>query len=169
MGLKTGLAPWIATSLLAAPQVLADSITPLPLATYAADNGTVAPPYRWSLYATIATDGFVTLRYCRGYEDTEPFCATAADSAPNGAAGAILAAAGQAGLATRPPQAEPDEQHVGGGAPSGSVLLNGGVVQLPSFPVPQDQARVAAVLTAVAAAIPADLLADAEGRAVPPE
>jgi hypothetical protein len=169
MCLKLRLVPLIAASILAALPVLADSTSPLPLATYAADNGTVAPAYRWSLYATIAMDGLVTLRYCRGYEDSEPSCATAAGSAAPGAAEAILAAADQAELSTRPAQAEPDEQHVGGGAPSGSVTLDGGVVILPSFPIPEDRARVSAVLTAIATAIPPGLQADAEGRAVPPE
>jgi hypothetical protein len=169
MCLKLWLVPLIAASVLAALPVLADSTSPLPLATYAADNGTVPPQYRWSVYATIATDGLVTLRYCRGYEDTEPACATATGTAAPGAAEAILAASEQAGLAARPAQAEPHEQHVGGGAPSGSVTIDGGVVILPSFPVPQDQARVSAVLAIIATAIPSGLMADAEGRAVAPE
>lgn len=141
---------WLAIMALFSGPALAQDI----VATLYTHNGTVAPPYHRNLRALVAADGMVTLRACKGYGDSD--CVTLSGPAPQGAVAAILAAAGVAGLPGRP-LAEDPMPPVGGGATSGSVVIEGQTVALPAFPAEADRARTNDVLAAIQAAIPADL------------
>lgn len=125
-----------------------------PLATLFTHNGTLPPPYHRSLRVLVTADGMVTLRACKGYDDSD--CAVLSGAAPQGAVAAILAAAEAAGLPGQP-LAEDPMPPVGGGSTSGSVVVGGQTVALPAFPVEADRARTEAVLAAIRAAVPADL------------
>jgi hypothetical protein len=140
---------------------------PQPLAVYATDNGSVPPEYHWEWRAEIFPNGLVQIRYCKGYEDVEPACASEAGMMDAAAVETILQAARDSGLADRP-ALESDEVMVGGGLTSGRVMLEGQVVKLLSSPRKADAARVNGVLAAIAAAIPADLVTKAEARSVFP-
>lgn len=141
---------WLAmVALLSSPAVAQEVV-----ATLYTHNGTVAPPYHRNLRALITADGMVTLRACKGYGDGD--CRTFAGPAGEGAIAAILAAAGAAGLPGRPLAEEPMPP-VGGGSTSGAVVIGGQTVALPAFPVEADRERTEALLSAIRAAIPADL------------
>lgn len=143
-------------------RVLALALAPLaaaaaaeePLATLGANNGSLPPPYHRSTSVSVLADGSVRLRACRGYGDAD--CRTYTGRAPAGAVEAILAAAEAAGLAARAPAADPNPP-VGGGAEWGSVRLGDRVIDLPAFPAGPDADRVAAVLSAIRAAVPGSL------------
>ncbi|GHC63451.1 hypothetical protein [Neogemmobacter tilapiae] len=138
-----------------------------PLAVYATDNGSVPPEYHWEWRAEILPDGAWHLTYCKGYEETAPGCVGVSGTADAATVEAILQAARDSGLADRP-ALESEEVMVGGGLTRGRVMLEGRVVDLPSSPRKADVARVNAVLAAIAAAIPAEAIAEAEARAVGP-
>ncbi|QYK41500.1 MAG: hypothetical protein KF887_19415 [Paracoccaceae bacterium] len=125
----------------------------VPVATWAANNGTLPPAYRRSLRAEIDSAGWVTMRSCQGYDETGPACRISAGEAPEGAVAAILAAAVAAEIFARPPVSDAMVP-VGGGSVHGSVTLDGETVMLPAFPVEEDRRRVADVLHAIATAIP---------------
>lgn len=148
---------WLAMLGLFASPVAAEEV----VATLYTHNGTLPPPYHRSLSVLVTADGTVTLRACKGYDDSG--CRTLSGPAPEGAVAAILAAAGAAGLPGRP-LAEDPMPPVGGGSTSGSVVIGGATLALPAFPVEADRERTAAVLAAISAAVPADLQARAEAR-----
>lgn len=140
-----------------------------PLATYWEQSGTVPPEYAWRLSVDIADDGALSLRYCRGYETEGPACWSAESALRPEALAAIEAAAAASGLAGNPAAELADSEiPVGGGARGGTVILDGQTLRLPPFPQHHDAARVETVLDAIAAAIPADLRAEAEAQAKAP-
>lgn len=130
------------------------------VATLGANNGTVPPPYHSHSSVILAGDGHVTVRVCQGYGDDS--CRVFEGQAAPGAVAAVLAAAEAAGLADTPPAANPHPP-VGGGSTWGSVRLGDRTVTLPAFPAAADEVRVAAVLAAIRAAIPAVLTPQAKG------
>jgi hypothetical protein len=103
----------------------------------------------------------VTLRACRGYEDSDDGCRTFTGRAPAGAVEGIAAAASAADIAARPPGEDPMPP-VGGGSTSGSVMIDGKRVILPPFPLAEDRARTEAVLAAIRAAVPPEVQAGAD-------
>lgn len=127
-----------------------------PLATLEARSGTVAPPYAWSVLITIAADGLVTAKRCKGYDTDGIACRTGTAKATPEALEAIRAAAKSSGLAAHP--AKPvDPPMVGGGSISGTVLLDGQSIELIAQPVPDDAERVTTLIDVIGAAVPRDL------------
>ncbi|HMO06137.1 MAG TPA: hypothetical protein PKD10_00630 [Paracoccaceae bacterium] len=124
------------------------------LAEVYSNNGSLPPPYHQHMRLTIAEDGTVTLRACEGYGDDA--CITRRGIAPPPALDAIRAAAAASGLAERPAVDDP-APHVGGSSTSGYVILGGQRIVLPAFPVTDDHGRVRAVMSAVMAAVPAEM------------
>jgi|GEM_PF-2402980 len=140
-----------------------------PLATYWENAGSLPPAHAVEFTATIAADGALALRVCRGYRTEGPSCADAAGTVSPAALAAILSAAEASGLARDPAEVLGDtEIPVGGATRGGAVVTGGKTVTLPAFPREADAPRVGAVLDAIAAAIPAALRAAAEARAVAP-
>lgn len=139
----------LTVALLAAPAARAE-----PVATLYSHNGSLPPPYHRNLTAEIDRDGTVTLTACKGYGDDD--CETVSGTAPAEAIAAIETAARQAGLPGSPLRENPDPP-VGGGAVTATVVLDGATATLPAFVRPEDEARKAAVIAAIEAAIPADL------------
>lgn len=145
------------------PLVLALALLSLPvaaaaevLATLHSHNGTLPPPYRRDLSAEIDADGTVRLRACKGYGEAS--CHSLTAQADPAAVAGILAAARAAGLPGRPVAEDPSPP-VGGGAVSGSVVVDGTRAVLPPFPAFPDLTRNADVLAAILAALPQDAMA----------
>ncbi|MCX7888514.1 MAG: hypothetical protein N2422_02145 [Rhodobacteraceae bacterium] len=139
------------------------------LATYSQSSGSLPPAHAWQLDVTIAQGGTLALRFCRGYRTEGPACHAATAVPDPGRVDAILRAARASGLAADPARRLEDAAiPVGGPTRQGTVRLDGAVLDLPAFPRPEDAPRVAAVLDAIAAAIPAALLAEAEAAARAP-
>ncbi|HEY6918872.1 MAG TPA: hypothetical protein VI412_06395 [Tabrizicola sp.] len=124
------------------------------LAEYATDSGSLPPEYAWETSVTILTDGQLTLKHCKGYEETGPACKTRRAKVAEPALAAIRTAATESGLAQKPAR-ENEMPTVGGGSTSGAVYLDGEKILLLSQPAEADADRVAKVLAAIAAAIPA--------------
>lgn len=129
-----------------------------PLATLFTHNGTLPPPHHRNMLVTIAPDGAVTLRACRGYATDDASCTTLTGRALAGGVEGIAAAVSAAGLAERPAPEDPMPP-VGGGATGASLVLDGQAISLPAFPLAADRARVGAVIAAIFSAVPPDLLA----------
>ncbi len=148
---------------------LALAVTPLPavaqevLAEYWTDSGSLPPEYAWETSVSIATDGKVTVKHCKGYETEGPGCKIRKGKATAEQLQAIRDAATASGLIDKP--ARPREEiMVGGGSVSGAVHMEGKVIKLISWPRTEDQARITAVLSAITAAVPARLHRFIEGN-----
>jgi hypothetical protein len=128
------------------------------LATYWANSGSLPPEYAWEVTVTISEAGKVTLKRCKGYETEGPACTLRTGKAKEAQLAAIRQAATESGLLETPAQeAPPEEIPLGGGSTGGSVTLEGQTVTLLAYPRAEDAARVARVLSAIYAAIPARL------------
>lgn len=126
------------------------------LATLTANSGSLPPPHAWSVWITIATDGTVTAKRCKGYETEGPACKTATATTSAEKLEAIRTAAQASGLATHP--AKPlDPPMVGGGTISGTVLLDGQTIEMIPQPAPEDAERVNTLVDVVGAAVPREL------------
>ena len=143
---------------------LALAAAPLPalaqevLAEYRASSGSLPPEYAWSVTATIAADGGVVLTHCKGHETEGPACTTRRGTATPARVQAIRDAVAASGLIGNPAR-ESDGIMVGGGSVRGRVRIDGSEIVLPAQPAPEDATRVAAVLSAIRAAIPDRLAA----------
>ena len=126
------------------------------LATSWSRSGTVAPAYAWSVTTVIRIDGQVSVTACKGYDTEGPNCTTRKGTAAPDRLDAIRAAVAASGLLDAPAR-EADSFPVGGGTNGGSVQIGGVTVVLPPFPAEADIPRVAAVMAAIATAIPGDL------------
>ena len=124
------------------------------LAEYWTNSGSLPPEYAWETEVTILTDGGLTLKYCTGYETQGPACKTRRAKVAPEALEAIRAAAAESGLSDKPAR-EAEAPMVGGSMTGGVVWLEGAKVVLLSDPHPDDAARIAPVLAAIEAAIPA--------------
>lgn len=125
------------------------------LAEYWTNNGSLPPQYAWQTGVTIRADGSLTLTHCKGYQEG-PACTTRHGRVPPEALTSITAAAEASGLAVKPAR-ETEMPIVGGGQTGGRVVLEGGEALLIPQPAEADAARVADVLSAIRAAIPARL------------
>lgn len=128
------------------------------LATYWTNSGSLPPEYAWDVTVTIEATGKVTLRRCTGYETSGPACKTRTGKANAAQLEAIRLAVADSGLLEKPAR-EAEDFPIGGGSSGGEVLIDGQSVELPPFPADPDVKRVAAVLSAVYAAIPERLRA----------
>lgn len=125
------------------------------LAEYWTNNGSLPPQYAWQTGVTIRADGSLTLTHCKGYQEG-PACTTRHGRVPTEALTSITAAAEASGLAGDPAR-ETEMPIVGGGQTGGRVVLEEGEALLIPQPAEADAARVAGVLSAIRAAIPARL------------
>lgn len=125
------------------------------LAEYWTNNGSLPPQYAWQTGVTIRADGSLTLTHCTGYQEG-PACTTRHGRIPTEALTSITAAAEASGLAAVPARAT-EMPIVGGGQTRGRVVLEEGEALLIPQPAEADAARVAGVLSAIRAAIPARL------------
>jgi hypothetical protein len=139
--------------LLASPALAEDAPV---LAEYWANSGSLPPEYAWETSVSIREDGALLLKHCKGYETEGPACKTRKAKVAPADLEAIRLAAEASGLREAPALA-PDAVMVGGAVTGGVVYLDGGKVVLPSDTREEDAARVAAVLRAIEAAIPARL------------
>ena len=141
------------------------------LATYSENSGTLPPIYAWHYDVTFAADGTVNTRYCKGYGDAAPDCATRSDSLPADRLAALQAALAPiaADLAANP-VAELTEPPVGGGSTTAQIFDSAGAaLLLPPFPTEADAPRTAAAIDVLRAFTPAGALNDTKSRAVQPE
>ncbi|NJS40297.1 MAG: hypothetical protein HC783_16270 [Rhodobacteraceae bacterium] len=145
-------------------RVLVLCLMPLPalaqeapvFATYSANSGSLPPENAWETTVTLYADGRLTLRRCTGYETEGPACKDRKAKVTPEALEAIRAAAMASELAETPAKPS-DYPMVGGSVIFATVTLDGVTVTLPSDVAESDAARVANVLRAVRAAIPARL------------
>ena len=144
--------------------------SPMLLATWSENSGSLPPPYAWNVSAQVFADRSVTVQYCKGYADTEPGCATVMTRADDVAMAELLAVlkVNTVGLTVYPPHAM-DDPPVGGGSVHGSVTLGDVVIDLPAFPSAVDQARVTTILAAIRAVIPTAALQEAAAKAIGPK
>jgi hypothetical protein len=126
------------------------------LAKYWTNSGSLPPQYAWHISVTIYADGMVEQTYCQGYETTGDACKLATGQVDPAALQAITEAAGASGLLTAPAKVA-ENVMVGGGQTWGVVYLGSDAVDLPSQVAKADEARVATVLRAIAAAVPSGL------------
>ena len=147
----TALAALLLT--LATPSFAGD---PPILAEYRTDSGSLPPEYAWEASVTLYENGILFLKRCTGYETEGPACKTRRAKVGEAALEAIRAAALASTLREEPAH-PPEDLAVGGGAVHGAVWLKGTRIDLPSQVREQDAGRVASVLSAIRAAIPARL------------
>ena len=117
-------------------------------------SGSLPPEYAWDAEVTFLTDGTLTLKHCTGYETEGPACQVRTAKVDATALEAIRTAIVAADLVATPAR-EDQNPPVGGGATGGSVVMGGAEIGLPPWPIPADKKRVAKVLAAIHAAIPA--------------
>lgn len=123
-------------------------------AEYWTGNGSLPPKHAWQTEVAILADGSLTLTHCKGADETGKGCRTRRATVAPQALAAIRAAAAESGLASAPAR-ETDMPVVGSSLTGGKVWLDGDQIVLPPQPAAPDAARVAAVVTAIEAAIPA--------------
>lgn len=129
------------------------------LASYHARSGSLPPEYAWSIEATISPAGQVSVTRCTGYETSGPACTTRTGTADAARIAALHQAVRDSGLLDKPAKKAPaDAIPIGGGSTGGSITLDGQTVLLPDFPQAGHADRVARVLAAITAAIPAQLI-----------
>ncbi len=127
---------------------------PKVFATYHADNCCLPPEYALNTSVTIFENGRVTLKQCTGYATEGPDCKTHRSKVSLAALTAIPTAAKASGLARKPAALNPNPA-VGGGGRSGVAMLDGVAITLPRDPAVDDADRVARVMQAIRAALPA--------------
>jgi hypothetical protein len=123
------------------------------LAEYWANSGSLPPEYAWDVTVTIATDGQLVLKHCKGYATESPDCKTRKAKVGDAALQSIRDTTLASGLAETPARKAQDVP-VGGGSSGGKVWLDGVEIALPAYPAAEDADRVASVRGAVRAAIP---------------
>ena len=141
------------------------------LASYSENSGTLPPIYAWHYDVTFAADGTVHTRYCKGYGEHPPECATRSDTLPADRLATLPAALAPiaADLAAAP-VAELFEPPVGGGSTTAQIFDSAGAaLPLPPFPTEADAARTAAAIDVLRSFTPAGAIDDAQSRAVQPE
>jgi hypothetical protein len=158
---------WAALALLAgcaAPVV--DAPIPPGFAQWGAGSGSLPPEFAWDYQVTFSDDQMVWVRYCKGYANTAPGCATASSALSETEYSALISALTPLAdeLAARPPQAS-SEISVGGGSLSGQLVRDGITIRLPNTSIDADAARVAAVLDLLRQYTPQSLIEEASSRA----
>lgn len=139
------------------------------IARYSENSGSLPPIYAWHYDVSFGADGTVATRYCKGYSEAAPDCATRSDmlSAADLAALQSALAPIAADLAAKP-VTEMDMFPVGGGSTTGHIFAAGVDLALPPFPIDADAPRVAAALEVLHKFTPAGAVDDAKSRAVQP-
>ncbi len=141
------------------------------LARYAENSGSLPPAYAWHYDVTFAADGTVTTRYCKGYGEEAPDCATRTDAltADNLADLQAALAPIAADLAAKP-IAERAEPPIGGGSTTAQIFdAKGSALPLPPFPIEADTPRVTAAIEVLHRFTPKGAINDAKSRAVQPD
>lgn len=129
------------------------------LASYHARSGSLPPDHARSIEAAISPAGQVSVTRCTGYETSGPACTSRTGTADAARIEALGQAVRDSGLLEKPAKKAPaDAIPIGGGSTDGSITLDGQTVLLPAFPQAGDADRVARVLAAITAAIPAQLI-----------
>ena len=132
----------------------ADAEVPAELAIYSSQSGSLPPQYAWSTSVTIYLDGQVAVQHCRGYETEGPACTTSNAQTTPEAIASILDAVKASNLTTKAAVENPSPP-VGGGSSHAVIFVDGKSITLPPFVIAADADRVAAVLRAIEAAVPA--------------
>jgi hypothetical protein len=140
------------------------------IASYAEGSGALPPAYAWDYVVKFGADGTVNTRYCKGFAEAEPHCATRKDTLPAEEFAALQAALAPiaADLAANP-VAMLKMFPIGGGSIEGHIYADGADLLLPHFPVEQDAPRVAAAIEVLRKYTPAGAIEDAKSRAVQPQ
>ncbi len=147
----------------------ASDVTGTPMARWGDYSGSLPPEYAWDYVVTFFTDHIVSARYCKGYAQTEPGCATVTQklSADDFAAFSTSLAPIVEAIAAAPPR-ETDVVPIGGGSVFGALVVGGTEIDLPPFASDADASRVADALAVLRRATPADLVEAAKRRARQP-
>jgi hypothetical protein len=138
------------------------------IASYAESSGSLPPAYAWNYEVHYVTDGTVTTRYCKGYGEDAPHCATRLDTLPSEKFAALRAAIDPiaADLSAKPILAL-KMLPLGGGSITGHIFVGAEDIYLPPFPVEVDVPRVEAALAVLREFIPAGAIEDVKSRAQP--
>jgi hypothetical protein len=139
------------------------------IARYSENSGSLPPMYAWHYDVSFGADGTVTTRYCKGYGEAAPDCATRSDSLTADQMAALNAALAPiaADLAEKP-VVEMDMPPVGGGSTTAHIFAAGADVLLPPFPIEADTPRVTAAIEVLHKFTPKGAIDDAKSRAVQP-
>lgn len=139
------------------------------IASYSENSGSLPPAYAWHYDVSFGADGTVNTRYCKGYGEVAPDCATRRDTLPADQLAALTAALAPiaADLAAKP-VTEMEMPPIGGGSTTGHIFAAGADLLLPPFPVETDAARVTAAIDLLHKFTPAGAIDDAKSRAVQP-
>ena len=140
------------------------------IASYSENSGSLPPAYAWHYDVSFGADGTVSTRYCKGYGEVTPDCATRSDALPADQLAALTAALAPiaADLAAKP-VLEMEMPPVGGGSTTGHIFAAGADLVLPPFPVEADTARVTAALELLHTFTPAGAIDDTKSHAVQPQ
>jgi len=141
------------------------------LASYSENSATLPPIYAWHYDVTFAADGTVATRYCKGYGDAAPACATRSDILPADRLAALQAALAPIAVdLAANPVTQLSEPPVGGGSTTAQIFDGAGAALiLPPFPTDVDAARTIAAIDVLRAFTPEGALEDTKSRAVQPE
>lgn len=139
------------------------------IASYTEGSGSLPPAYAWNYEVKFAADGTVSTRYCKGYGEAAPYCATRQNklSAKKLAAFKTALAPIAADLAAKPIAAL-KMAPLGGGATEGHIYVSGAHHYLPAFPLETEIPRVTAAFDVLRKFTPAGAIEDAKSRAVQP-
>jgi hypothetical protein len=140
------------------------------IASYSENSGSLPPVYAWHYDVSFGADGAVSTRYCKGYGEVAPDCATRSDALSVDQLAALNAALAPiaADLAAKP-VTEMDMPPIGGGSTTGHIFAAGADFLLPPFPTDAEGPRVTAAIELLHKFTPAGAIDDAKSRAVQPQ
>ena len=138
-------------------------------ALWGEDSGALPPQYARAYSVTFTADRRGAVRCCKGYADAPPGCATATFRLSERRFADLQDALAPlaSDLAARPAVQDPNPP-VDGGSVGGRVTQNGAELPLWSHPLPDDAARVGAVIALVQEYSSGDALFNARSHAVQP-
>jgi hypothetical protein len=132
-------------------------------------SGSLPPEYAWDYRVTFLENRQAEVRYCKGYSNDAPGCATAKFRLSKRKFAQLMAALTplEAELSTNPAQDDPDPP-IGGGAVYGKLTMNGNDVPLYAFSIGDSAARVAEVLDLLRQFTPQSAINSAKNKAKQP-
>ena len=156
----------VAMLLFAHPLYGQDSVE---FAYWGENSGSLPPEYAWDYSVTFLENRQAEVRYCKGYSNEAPGCATAKFRLSKRKLAQLTAALTplEAELIAHPATDDPDPP-IGGGAVYGKLTMNGNEVQLYAFSIGDSAARVAEVLDLLRQYTPQSAINSAKNKAKQP-
>ncbi len=133
------------------------------------NSGSLPPEYAWDYSVTFLENRQAEVRYCKGYSNDAPGCASAKFRLSKHKSAQLMAALTplEAELSAHPATDDPDPP-IGGSAIYGKLTMNGNSVPLHAFSIGDSAARVAEVLELLRQYTPQSAIDSAKNKAKQP-